>query len=81
MRGRTPGIAAYPFPGALAALKAVAKGKGSTLPDGTFVLPDPKHPQSVRLAAPGDDYEIEVFDPDPKVALELARSGRVRPVF
>jgi hypothetical protein len=70
-------IATYPFPNALARLKAVAGGRGRTLPDGAFELPDPTYPRSVHIAFPGVPLEVEVYDPSPAVAERIARSGSV----
>ena len=36
-------------------------------------------PSSVYLAFPGGDVQVEVYDPSPRKARRLARSGRVRP--
>jgi hypothetical protein len=40
----------------------------------------PSAPESVYFAVRGQDLQIEVYDPDAAKALELATSGRVRPV-
>jgi hypothetical protein len=37
-------------------------------------------PQSVYLAYPGSDYQIEVYDPSAKLAHQVAGSGKVAPV-
>lgn len=37
-------------------------------------------PQSVYMVFPGVDYEVEVFDPSPAVALRLATTGKVVPI-
>jgi len=71
-------IATFPFPDAVAALKAISKGKGSKLANGAFVLPDRSNPKNVRLAFPGVPYQIEVYDPSPSTAKAVATSGRVR---
>jgi hypothetical protein len=37
-------------------------------------------PQSVYIAFPDKDEQIEVYDPDPKTAFALATSGAVVPI-
>ena len=37
-------------------------------------------PESVYIAYPGRELQIEVYDPSPRKARQLARSGRVKPV-
>ena len=37
-------------------------------------------PQSVYLAFPGEEVQVEVYDPSPERARRLARSGRVRAI-
>jgi hypothetical protein len=39
-----------------------------------------RHPTSVYLAWPGSRYEVEVFDPSPKHALDLVLSGAIVPI-
>jgi hypothetical protein len=73
-------IATYPFPGALKALRDVAHGNGVKLPGGGFALPDDTYPKSVHLAYPGVAYQVEVYDPSPRLARSVALSGVVRPV-
>jgi predicted aconitase with swiveling domain len=41
---------------------------------------DRAHPQSVHLAYPGVDDQVEIYDPSPARSLRIARSGEVRPV-
>jgi hypothetical protein len=73
-------VATYPFRNAMAALKRVANGRGKTLPDGAFVLPDATDPKSVHLAFPNVAYQVEVYDPVPARANRIAMSGRIRAV-
>jgi hypothetical protein len=40
----------------------------------------PSKPQSVYLAFRSQDFQIEVYDPSPAEARQLARTGQVRPV-
>jgi hypothetical protein len=73
-------IATYPYPGALAALAALAGTKGERLAGGGLAVPSTDYAKSVHVAYPGVPYEIEVFDPVPGRALAIARSGQVRPI-
>ncbi len=73
-------IATYPFANAEARLKEIAHGGGATLPGGGFELPDASYPDSVHLAFPRENYEVEVYDPSPGIARAVAASGTVKPV-
>lgn len=73
-------VATYPFANAFKALRAVAKGKGISIPRGGIAVVDVKDPKSVHLAWPGIGYQIEIFDPSPATARSVAVSGAVRPV-
>ena len=73
-------VGTYPYPGALAALKAVPKAKTVNLTGGGVLVSTASDPQSVHLAYPGVDYQIEVYDPVAGRARVIALSGRVRPV-
>lgn len=86
-RGVVPGgpgdfmiIATYPYPNALAALQRVANGKGIEVPGGGLALVHEGYAKSVHLAYPGVDYQVEVYDPSPRIARRVAVSGQVRPV-
>ena len=73
-------IATYPFPDTFKILRDGAKGAGFTVPGGGFGVVDSGYAKSVHMAFPGVDYQIEVYDPSPARALEVASSGRVAPV-
>jgi len=47
---------------------------------GGIVVVSSQSPKSVYLGFPGQDYQVEVYDPSARRALRLATSGRVRPV-
>jgi len=86
-RGVEPGekadlliVATYPFSKAYDGLKEIAKGREITLPGGGIALVDEKYPKSVHLAFRGVNYQVEVYDPSPERALEVASSGDVAPV-
>jgi hypothetical protein len=73
-------VATYPFPGAFAAIRKQAAVKGAVLTrlaDGGLALLDTAYPQSVHLAYPGVNYQIEVFDPSPGRAMELVAAGKL----
>jgi hypothetical protein len=76
-------VGSYPVQNAYGALQAVAKEAGATTdktPDGGFVVTNSNNPNSVYIAYPGADTQIEVYDPDPKTALSTATSGTVVPI-
>jgi hypothetical protein len=76
-------VGTYPVPGAFAALSREAKRPAAIvrdLPGGGLAYLSSRQPTSVYLAWPGSDYEVEVFDPSPKHALDLVLAGTVVPV-
>lgn len=81
-RGRFTTVGTYPVSGAFAVLGRAAEQPTAVtrdLPGGGLALLDTRRPQSVYLAWPGADYEVEVFDPSPKRALDLVLTGAVAP--
>ena len=72
-------IATYPFVNPVKALKNLS-GTHLVIPGGGVAMVDRAHPQSVHLAYPGVDDQVEVYDPSPARSLRIARSGEVRPV-
>jgi hypothetical protein len=76
-------VGTYPVPAAFAALSKEAKRPSAIvrdLPGGGLAYMSSERPTSVYLAWPGSDYEVEVFDPSPKHALDLVLRGKVAPV-
>lgn len=76
-------IGTYPRPGALKGLRRLARGPEAVtfpLAGGGIAVYGRDQPNSVYLAFPGEDVQVEVYDPSPQEARRLARSGRVRPV-
>lgn len=75
-------IGTYVFPDATAALERLSKkpgGVSASAPAGGVVYFNRAKPQSIYLAFPGEDVQIEVYDTDPKRALGLVTSGRIVP--
>jgi hypothetical protein len=73
-------VATYPFSGAFAALQKVAKQKGNIslrVPNGGIATIADKYPNSVHVAYPGVDYQLEVYDPRAGKATSLVRAGRL----
>jgi len=73
-------VATYPYARAFAVLTKQAEGRAVAGPGGSIVYVSPSDPRSVYMAFPEDDYEIEVYDPSPAVALATAMSGDIQPV-
>ena len=73
-------IVTYPYANALLALKRVENGKGIPVPRGGLALVHQGYRESVHLAYPHVNYQIEVYDPLPRVARQVAASGQVRPI-
>jgi hypothetical protein len=70
-------VATYPFHGAYAALKKVAGGTAINLTHGGIAVVDGHYPESVHLAYPGTNYQVEVFDPSPARARAIVTSGDI----
>jgi hypothetical protein len=73
-------VATYPFPGAFAAIEKQAKAKGAAtvkLAHGGIGVLDQAYPESVHLAFPGVNYQVEVYDPTPARAMQLVSAGKV----
>ncbi len=76
-------IATYPLADPVEALRANAKRTNTrvqTAKGGAVVWVNPDRPQSVYLAESGAEYQVEVYDPLPRRALQVALSGDVVPV-
>jgi hypothetical protein len=76
-------VATYPVQGAYAAVEKIASRAGATrikVADGGIAVIDPAHPDSVYLAYPGGNVEVEVFDPSAGHARRLVASGAIVPV-
>lgn len=76
-------IGSYPLSDAAGALVWFAERKGSIVRkarDGREVVSNIGAPSSVYFASPDGKVQVEVYDPAPARALELALSGQVEPV-
>jgi hypothetical protein len=73
-------VATYPFPGAYAAISKQAAARGAVtarLARGGIAVLDTGYPESVHIAYPGLDYQVEVYDPTPARAMRLVSAGEV----
>lgn len=73
-------VSTYATADPVAALRRQGDEPGGVLsdaPGGATVYFNRSQPQSVYLAYPGVDVQIEVYDPDSKQALELVNSGQI----
>lgn len=76
-------IGSYPLADPTAAVRKIASGKGALVRhsrDGREVVTTRDQPTSVYFADPKGGVQVEVYDPSPKRAMTVARSGRVAPV-
>jgi hypothetical protein len=76
-------VGTYPTPGALQVLKSLAKQpneKSVQAPGGGIAVYSTSAPTNVYVAFPGQNVQIEVFDPSARRALRLVTTGRVAPV-
>jgi hypothetical protein len=73
-------VATYPFPGTFAVIRKKANVKGAVtakLAGGGVAVLDTGYPQSVHIAYPNVDYQVEVYDPVPARAMQLVSSGQL----
>jgi hypothetical protein len=78
-----PTVATYPVQGAYAAVEKIASRPGATrikVANGGIAVIDPAHPDSVYLAYPRGNVQVEVFDPSAGQARRLVSSGAIVPV-
>jgi hypothetical protein len=76
-------VATYPVHDAYAAVKKIALRPGATssrIANGGIAVIDPAHPDSVYVAYPRADVEVEVFDPTAGRARQLVDGGAIVPV-
>jgi len=76
-------VGTYPTQGALQVLKNLAKQpneKSVPAPGGGIAVYSASAPTNVYVAFPGQNVQIEVFDPSARKALRMVKTGRVAPV-
>jgi hypothetical protein len=73
-------VATYPYPGAFAALQATGGKELPVAGSHGIAVVDPQRATNVRVAFPGVDYQIEVYDPSPREARAIATSSALDPV-
>jgi hypothetical protein len=76
-------VGTYGTTNALAHLRSYAKHEHASttrIPGGGIAVPVPDSPTSVYFARPGEDLQVEVYDPQPGQALRLIKSGAIEPV-
>lgn len=75
-------VGSYPLPDPAGALAAFAERPGSQTrhaPGGREVVFSRQKPTSAYFVSPGNEVQVEVYDPSPKRALSLALSPKLRP--
>jgi hypothetical protein len=73
-------VATYPFAGAFAAVQKEAATTGAVtikLPHRGIAVLDRRYPESVHIAYPNVNYQVEVFDPTPVKAMQFVSGGQV----
>jgi hypothetical protein len=73
-------VATYPFQGAFAAIRKQAAARGAAtvrLAHGGIGVLDQAYPESVHIAYPGVNYQVEVYDPTPARAMQLVSAGKL----
>jgi len=84
-RNRSLTIGSYPVGNAVAGLEVVAKRSGEntytirTVP-GAIAVSSVNKPTSVYVAFPGSAVQVEVYDPNPAVALQTVLQGEIVPL-
>jgi hypothetical protein len=76
-------VGTYPFPDAYHAITVIAKRPGAktfNLSNGGLAVQNTNSPDSVYLAYPDHDYQIEVYDPDSAEARRLVTTGAIEPI-
>lgn len=76
-------VGTYAFAEPIPALEELADKPGGVqrhVPGGGIAYFNRNGPNSVYVAYPGQEVQIEVFDPDPKRAKELVTTGAIVPI-
>jgi hypothetical protein len=77
------GIGTYPMKDALALTRTRSKARGAVrikVAGGGVAFYERSRPTNVYVAYPGDDVQIEIFDPSPARARDVVTSGRLTTV-
>ncbi len=77
-------VATYPFLGAYDSIRQL-RGQGGmqkvdTTKGGAIAVTSEAYPQSIRLAFPGKDFQIEVISPSVSRVKQLVQDGSIRPI-
>jgi hypothetical protein len=76
-------VGTYPRRKAFAELRGLARRSGSVsfeVPRGGLAVFSRDRPNSIYVAFPKQDLQVEVYDPSARTARRLALSGRIRPI-
>jgi hypothetical protein len=73
-------VATYAYRNAYKALKKLAKTRALHGPGHSVIYVRPNDPKSVLIAWPKVQYEVEIYDPRPSYARQVAESGQVAPI-
>ena len=76
-------VATYPYVDAFATLESAARQPGAIrdeTPDGGIVVGNEASPNTVYVAYPDADLQIEVYDPEAGKAREIATSGAIEAI-
>ena len=76
-------VGTYPRRQALQGLRRLARRPTSVsfeVPRNGIAVYSRERPTSVYLAFPGEDVQVEVYDPNAQRARRFARDGRIRPI-
>jgi hypothetical protein len=77
-------VSTTPFPGAYDSIKQLEVQGGmqkvDTAKGGAAAVTSQAYPQSIRLAFPGKDFQIEVISPSVSRVTKLVKLGSIRPV-
>jgi hypothetical protein len=75
-------LGSYPLPDPVKSLQGFAQRPGAIVHragDGRTVVVSEQTPNSVYFASPDNSVQVEVYDPSPRRALNLALTGRAQP--
>jgi hypothetical protein len=76
-------VGTYPFPNAFKATNGLTSQKNTAqvqMPGGGVAVLSKSYPQSIHLAFPSSDLQIEVYDPSAAKARALVSSGQVQAI-